>query len=1394
MTNDIGKPLPGILAAVVFLWPGGLGGQVKKPAAEPPPIKALLITGGASHDYTSRKAILTEGIRERISRPIEWVVRHEGGGESDLEIPVFQKSGWAEGYDIVVHDYCFPRVTDRACVDRVLAPHRAGRPAVLVHGTMHSFRTGDDAWFEFCGATSRGHGRPRDFSVEAAPGENAIVAGMAPWTVPRGELYLIERLHSGSTPLTFSRFTDGEGEAQAQATTWSHLYGPAQARVFASTLGNETPTLLTPAFLDLIARGFLWALDGLEEESFTVIPPGKSLSTLTLETPAVPLPRPGPSLVTRGRASALSVAASPVSGAERAVDGDPMTYWEAGSPGPSSWQVEMRGERPVGALLVIWKEGAPRRYEVESSPDGLTWRTLHQGLEEGMGPLSLGFDPRPMRFLRVSVSATEPGFVPGIREFAAYAQMDDLPSAFPDFVSINGLPRVTLNTAGSSEWERSIRLAPGWSLGGRGALPAGEAVIQIIPTASGEVFVLGQTMPEGARTVYLGAPDEEGGIFFRKFLGGLPRSALITYDGEWVYTLLGDSLKAYRDTDGYGLADDHAPPKKIFSLNKGSAPEAVRYTRFRTGPDGWLYAVAVTSGDVAGFNSRQDRVRFPRHGLIRFRASGHDLRVHAASDSDFDDFQFDEAGQISVQQSPPESTGNPEIRFLPPLPGEAWDDLPQLAWPPSIADDRRWSQLDAVRARDRVYVRGSGEIFPLIAEIADLGHFAAVGERVWFSREGKTGSGLGFFFRTGDPPVAPVKWDTIPTKGLFAYLSSPSGVVRTECVFEILRRRRHPVRELQGIVRTDGAAPAHAGAMAALSAIGGDRSMEALTGAAGIADPARQALAFRHIGDHPDLRNHLVFSEVSRNTTPAVTAAIVSAMARTGTTTSGLDAVVLSFVSHPDVTLAATARAFLQTRGAAAVCFDVLDDAKAESSWPAAFSVLSGIRRVSVVEGIVLRIEQTRSARLRALGIETLLDLYYEDETHRLAWEGTPLVDLFLRAALHDHRVDRAALLRGMTLIGMPYPSPATLVELASRDISLEAFAVNALSSDSSFWKSESSPGTAAWLETLVKSPERDRELRTRALGLLVARGGGSDYRRLFGEVSYFMGGSASGGASADLIRRWLSRNDHLSQISSLKEESVGSEGNRVTLAWSTILSLMGKEGTPPADREMLRSHLEGIIKAGNAGDGLGPLVAALPQAAEEEAALIMAALDRPAGEPLRAVARERLLDRSIQSSTDAAGASVGGIDTDTLVGLLSSVDGEAAPGRALFRQLACDACHNIHGEGPAIGPDLDTSLGLGSLNELIDSVLVRGGGFASPENAAVYELTSGRRLAGFEAVARAGKLDLRDRLGNAFSLDRGDLRATLPLTGRAMICDTAGLLTVAEFASLVQYLKSLGN
>ena len=1388
MTNDIGKPLPAILAAVVFLWPGGLGGQEKKPAAEPPPIKALLITGGASHDYTTRKEILLQGIRERVKRRIEWVVRHEGDGESDVQIPIFQGSDWANGYDIVVHDYCFPRVTDRAYVDRILAPHRAGLPAVLVHGTMHSFRTGDDAWFEFCGATSRSHGRPQDFSVEAAPRGNAIVAGMVPWTVPRGELYLVERLHPGSTPLTLSRFTDGEGEDQS--TTWSHFYGPAQARVFASTLGNETPTLLTPAFLDLIAKGFLWALDDLKEESVTVIPPGESLASLKLETPAVPLPRPGPSLVTRGRASALSAAPSPLLGAEMAIDGDPMTYWEADSPGPSSWQVDMRREQQVGAVMITWKGEAPRHYEVEGSRDGLSWRALLETTGQGMMPVSTGFDPHPMRFLRVSLSATEPGFVPGIREVAAYGHMDDLPAAFPDFVSINGAPRVALNTAGTDEWESSLRLAPGWSVDGRGSLPGGEKIIQIIPTASGEVFVLGQGATDGRRKVYLGMGAGDGEITFREYLGGLSVSALITYDGEWIYTLDGADLKAYRDTNGDGIADDRMRTREIFSLSEGKTPAGLRYTAFRAGPDGWLYAVAETSEDVAGFNSRHELVRFPGHGLIRFRPTGHDLVVHASGDSSIGDVQFGEARQIALQTAAANGDG-PVIQLLPPLPGHAWQDVPDLAWPPSTADPR-WSNLEAIHFGNQLYARGEGGVFPLIAEIQGLRQIAADGSRIWFSAGDKNGSGIGILSGLSGKSAAPVDWDSILTKDLFPLLSSRIRTVRTECVFEISRRKFNPYRDLEKILKTAGATAGHAGALATLSAKGGEKSVRALVDASQSTDPTLQALAFQHIGDHPDLKNHLIFGEVSQTTVPSLTSAILAAMARTGTTMKGLDEMVLSLVSHPDVTLAATACAFLQDRGAVAVCFDALDDADGESTWPAAFAVLSGIRRVSVVEGIVLRLEQTRSARLRALGMEALLELYHDDSAHRSEWEGTPLVDLFLRASLHDHRVDRAALLRGMIAIGVPQPSPSALVELGAGDIQLEAFAVRALSSEPLPEEAELPSAALPWLETIVKSPERDPDLRTRALGVLVTGGRPEDYRRLFGEVLNFTGPSRTGEASTDLMRRWLSRKDHLLQTPWLMQQSEGESGPRATLAWSTILSLMSADGTPAGGRAILRSHLDRTLS--NEARALESLVAALPQAGEEELPLIMAAVDRRADESVRASAGERLLDRAARWFAASSRPTVSEIETVTLAGMLTSLEGDERVGRHLFRQLACDACHNLHGEGPAIGPDLATSPRLGSINELIDSVLVRGGGFAPRGNAGLYELTSGRLFSGFEAVGITGGLELRDRIGNSFSLDSDEVRIKLPLSRSGMICDTAGMLSPVEFASLLDYLKSLAR
>lgn len=677
--------------------------------------------------------------------------------------------------------------------------------------------------------------------------------------------------------------------------------------------------------------------------------------------------------------------------------------------------------------------------------------------------------------------------------------------------------------------------------------------------------------------------------------------------------------------------------------------------------------------------------------------------------------------------------------------------------------------------------------FPQIAEIAGVGQAVPDGTFVWFSRDENDEVGIVLVRRDAGPEKVPVVWDAIATKDLFSFLSSTVPSVRTEGGYEILRRKYNPRRELERILEDDDTI-AHAGAMGVLSDLGGDKAVQVLIEAGESEDPAKQALAFRHLGDHPDLRNHRVLGEISDSTAPTVTAAILSAIGGTGTNLIGLDSMALSLAHHPDVTLAATARAFLQTRGAAAVCFETLDDESKAESWPTALAVLSGIRRATVVEDLVLRLEKTRSARFRALGIGTMLDLYYDDRVNRHPWEGTPLVDLFLRTSLHDHRVDRAALLRGMSSAGIPPPPPAALVELAAKSIPLEAYAVNTLSAHPALSGGDLPLDGFPWLESIADSPERDPGLRHLALGLLAANGAGEDYRRLFDKVAGFTGEEYEGEMEVNLLRRWLSREDHSSDLPWLVQQSGNNNGAKAALAWVTIFDLLAENVLPDADRNRLRDHFDSTLAMDAPERKTAPLIAAVPFAGEAEATTIFQVLPRFGDGSLQEPARKALLERSLKAGERPT---VEEIDTETLAGHLADRRGDPVVGRNLFHQFACDACHNIHGEGPSSGPDLATSPKLASLPDLIDSILVRTAS-APSRDAGIFELSDGRRLAGYERVDDPERTSLRDRAGNSFSLDPADVKLQLPLDSSAMACDSASLLTIDDFASLVRYLESL--
>ena len=608
-----------ILLALPIVFASILTGK-ENPPPPPPPIRALLVTGGCSHEYPIRQEILTRGIRERVVRPIEWVVRLQGAGEGDARIPLFESPDWAKDYDIVVHDHCFPRVTDPTYVDRVLAPHRAGLPALLLHGTMMSFRTGDERWFEFTGLTTRAHERERAIRVEALAPADPVLKGFAPWEIPREELYRVETAKSGIVALT--RSLDPAG--LAHVTSWTHHYGPARARVFGTTLGNATATLADARYLDLVARGFLWSLGELSGSSFVPVALEDSLKGLSIEVPAAPTLRPGRNSARQGAVSAFSWGAdADPAEAILAIDGDPNTAWIATTPGPGSLVLHLGVEEKIGVVAVFWHGMAPPEAVLEGTSDGRSWFTLATLMPPASKehPVLARFEARKLAGLRLNVPRTDPGNGVALREIAAYPSEGDLPSAILAAVpDPPGFARY--RTAGEEGDLSGIRLLPGWRVEffentGLQGVPG-----QLLPSASGSLFV--SLFPDhvGAGSVHRIEKDEREGFVKSVFLSGIARATRIAWDGEWLYTLSGHRLERVRKALGPGPADERQRLSSLFHLADESASGDLAWTDLRLADDGWLVGQYRAVRPATVLTPAGRPVTLASEGCVRFRRDG----------------------------------------------------------------------------------------------------------------------------------------------------------------------------------------------------------------------------------------------------------------------------------------------------------------------------------------------------------------------------------------------------------------------------------------------------------------------------------------------------------------------------------------------------------------------------------------------------------------------------------------------------------------------------------------------------------------------------------------------------------------------------------------------------
>jgi len=230
-------------------------------AAEPgKPLKALLVCGGCCHDYAKQHEILKKGLEERAN--IEVTVAYDPDKGTKHKNPVYDNADWSKGFDVIIHDECSADVKDIEVINAILAPHKAGLPAVHLHCAMHSYRSEGfpkaTPWFEFTGLATTGHGAQLPIEIKYIDKEHPITKGLEDWTTIKEELYNNLKVYDTAKPL--ARGIQGKADT---VVIWTNDYG--KTRVFGTTLGHNNETVADARYLDLVTRGLLWSCDKLND-------------------------------------------------------------------------------------------------------------------------------------------------------------------------------------------------------------------------------------------------------------------------------------------------------------------------------------------------------------------------------------------------------------------------------------------------------------------------------------------------------------------------------------------------------------------------------------------------------------------------------------------------------------------------------------------------------------------------------------------------------------------------------------------------------------------------------------------------------------------------------------------------------------------------------------------------------------------------------------------------------------------------------------------------------------------------------------------------------------------------------------------------------------------------
>ncbi len=1394
-------------------------------AEEPKPVKVLYVGGGCCHDYEVQKELIKTGLEERALAEVTVVV--QGGDATDSKIPLYESASWAEGYDVVIHHECFAAVKEKEWVDNILKPHRDGLPAVVVHCAMHCYRTGEDDWFKFCGVTSRRHGKHYGHDVTPAAPEHPIMEGFPKvWQNPVGELYWIEKLWDTATPLATSK---NQENGNLETSVWTNLY-EGKTRVFGTTLGHHNETVASPEFLNLLARGTLWAADKLDEAHLKVPEPKLVRVNLALGQPA----------------TASSEETNKGNLIAKAFDGDPGTRWCAANSSAPQWlAVDLTKPQKVTGVRLDWEsKGNAYRHTIEVSADGKEWKTAVDAADQDKpGAVDHDFEAPGARFVRVTFLGSSGGGWGSIREFEVYGEKT-VPAG-------SGTQAASALTAQEKELLDTMKVPEGFDATIFSAPPRTNYPTFVKATGAGDVFVSIDKNGSLARDPHQGSiqllrdTDGDGKAdVATAFVADVDAPRGLEWDGEWLYCVHPPDLSAYRDTDGDGVADESRDLIKGIAFGYEDRPADHTTNGTTLGVDGWLYIAGGDFGFMHAVGADGTELARRGGGVLRIRPDGSGLHQFSIGTRNiyktavgpllnaFSRDNTNDGGGWDVRLhhfTGLENHGYPQLymhfneQIVQPLAdfgGGSGTGALFLA-EPGFPRDTGHSVLTVDWGKNFVYrqlLEPAGATFksvdqeefigvprPTDIDVDGSGHlFVASWKDGRFKYDGEN---IGFLARvtprggTGAPPFPNLK--KAKDGELVGLLGSPSLKRRLLAQQELLRRGNAVSSKDREALEKKIADPK---AWPLESRVAGLFTLAQLSAEADLApyaqDAALREFALRALGDrNPDAVSEDALTPYLTGNDPRVRLQALVSLGRLNKTAAGPD--ILPLTADPDPVIAHTAVRVLSKIEADDAC---LAEVMAEGSYAdGALYALQARHTLEVVTELGKALDSVKSTEVRKGILRTLARLYYQegpwdgsswgtrpDTTgpyyNRVTWEGSEAVGALLKKALGSSATDQKDLFAEMARNQIDLDdSLPTVLSLAEKDPSAEPTLVAMM-----LKKGETPEQAVPALTRIANAEDRPGELRLGAAQALANANSDAAAKTALEMIVKENSIEAIPHARNHLNDAFYANHYHENRYEWLIETAQGEDDARGVVAYTTLVFLLNQPKLAPETR----GEVERAIAAATEDKTLHlRLLKGIQSSKHQPSAPLVIAAAKSEDKDIRKAAERAAGSLKIDLKAAASNEpKIAVMKPEDVVAAVLKVPGDPALGEALFTRQTCVTCHTVDPDEPLKGPFLGNITSIYQRKELAEAVLNPGATIAQGFATNVIQTKDGQTYLGFVSKESADQVELRDITGNVNVIDVANIKERTVTEISVMPPGLAATLTVKEFASLLAYLESLNK